>query len=199
MTSIHVLDLFDYGETLLRSRTSRTGSSVRRVRASIRAPRPKRSASSTPRSRMPMRMSTMTGRAAISSHAGGDFDDEGPAFPRGDRGPESRPFRVVGVVGRRDERIQERLSTMFEVLLNPGDTFNTGYIHSCRRWEHPENTRVAPSPVPLPAGAPLLLAALGGLASRGAGEIRRVNTFSLRYQRVADPPTLDGPATPRLH
>ena len=48
----------------------------------------------------------------------------------------------------------------FEILLNPGETFHADFFIT-RTGGSLTNT---PAPVPLPAGAPLLLAALGGLA-----------------------------------
>jgi len=54
-----------------------------------------------------------------------------------------------------------RVTRDFEVLLYPGDTFYVDYFF-LPAGGGLENTPVAP--VPLPAGAPLLLAALGGLA-----------------------------------
>ena len=56
--------------------------------------------------------------------------------------------------------VSERITHDFEVLLYPGDTFNVDYFFMSTDG-FLENT---PAPVPLPAGAPLLLAALGGLA-----------------------------------
>lgn len=49
----------------------------------------------------------------------------------------------------------------FEFLLNPGEAFNLDYF-LLPTFGYLENTPVAP--VPLPAGAPLLLAALGAIA-----------------------------------
>ena len=54
----------------------------------------------------------------------------------------------------------ERVTRDFEVLLYPGDTFNVDYFFMSTDG-FLENT---PAPVPLPAGAPLLLAALGAMA-----------------------------------
>jgi hypothetical protein len=52
----------------------------------------------------------------------------------------------------------------FEILLNPGDTFYAEYFFLPMSGSL-ENIPAPPvAPVPLPAGAPLLLAALGGLA-----------------------------------
>ena len=56
--------------------------------------------------------------------------------------------------------VSESLVHDFEILLDPGDTFHAGlfYIY----WEG--SLTNTPAPVSLPAGAPLLLASLGGLA-----------------------------------
>jgi len=56
--------------------------------------------------------------------------------------------------------VSESLLREFEILLNPGDIFHVEYQYMPAGGELIN----APAPVPLPAGAPLLLAALGGLA-----------------------------------
>ena len=93
--------------------------------------------------------------------AGGDF------FGAEDRlSPEAvealgSSFSVVATSGG-ETSVSRSILHDFEVLLNPGETFNVDYFFMPFSGSL-ENTP-APAPVPLPAGAPLLLAALGGLA-----------------------------------
>jgi len=106
---------------------------------------------------------------ASADNLGADLyfqDAAGDFFGAGDRlSPEAiealgSDFSVVATSGG-ETGVSRAILHDFEVLLNPGDTFNADFFLMPSEGSL-TNTPVAP--VPLPAGAPLLLAALGGLA-----------------------------------
>ncbi len=61
-------------------------------------------------------------------------------------------------------RVTRSIVHDFDILLDAGDTFYADFFFMPSEGGL-ANTPAAPSPVPLPAGAPLLLVALGGLAA----------------------------------
>lgn len=92
--------------------------------------------------------------------ADGDFLDDGDRLSPEAIDALSSGFSVVAASDG-ETSVSRTILHEFEVLLDPGDTFNVDFFFISTSGSL-TNTPVAP--VPLPAGAPLLLAALGGLA-----------------------------------
>ena len=93
--------------------------------------------------------------------ADGDFLDDGDRLSLEAIDALSSGFSV-GAASDGETRVSASVLHDFEVLLDAGDTFNADFFF-VSTFGSLSNTPVAP--VPLPAGAPLLLAALGGLAA----------------------------------